>query len=122
MLDAPSYGEGVIPKVSERTQQEKHHLVNSCVALYVHQLWYADGASLANTAQVVSDEVDDHKILGHVFLPLGKVGGKDEVFGRSLAPGEFGREYLGARGMGCESGRAGAGAGARNREGKGYKG
>lgn len=60
--------------------------MNGRVALDVHQLGHGDRTGLAHAAEVVPDEVDDHEVLGHVLLTLGEVGGKDEVFGRSLAP------------------------------------
>lgn len=61
--------------LSKITEKSKDHLVNSRVALDVHQLRHADGARLAHAAQVVPDEINDHKVFGHVFLSLCQVGG-----------------------------------------------
>lgn len=34
--------------------------MDGCVTLHMHKLWYVDGACLADTTQIVPDEVDDH--------------------------------------------------------------
>ena len=72
-------------------------LVDGLVGLDRHHLRHLDAADLADGAEVVAQEVDDHQVLGPVLLVGGEGGGEGCVFGggRAAAAGALDRACFG---------------------------
>ena len=57
-------------------------LVHGLVGLDVHQVGHVHGADLADDAEVVAQQVDDHQVLGPVLLAGAQLLGQAHVLGR----------------------------------------
>ena len=75
------------------------------VAFHEHQVFDADGAVLADAANVVAAQVDEHDVLGDFFLVGAEVGFEGAIFG--LVGGARGgcRRWGGTRRRGRGRGR-----------------
>ena len=59
--------------------------MDGLVGLDVHQVGHVHGADLADDAEVVAQQVDDHQVLGAVLLAGAQLLGEAHVLGRRLA-------------------------------------
>ena len=72
-----SIGARFVAKLAFERADEMHHVA---VTLDEHQVLHADGAELADATDVVAAEIDEHDVLGDLFLVGAQIGFHRAVF------------------------------------------